>query len=101
MDKCQRATEAHYNRLREQIKREFCEQDLNYLEELVLDVCQKEHDYTMFYTLPTRLYYLCELLSEWRMRNRESNIHTIINDNFANCMIIDKEGGNYYDTRRI
>lgn len=55
----------------------------------------------MYYTNPTRLYYLRELVSEWRMRNRESNIHTLINDNFANCMIIDKEGGNYYDTRRI
>lgn len=44
-----------------------------------------------------RLRYMREVVCDFRNRNINYNIHRKINDNYANCMIIDKEGGNYYD----
>ena len=41
-----------------------------------------------------RLRYMREVVCDFRMNNKNYNIHTKINDNYTNCMVIDKEGGN-------
>ena len=41
-----------------------------------------------------RLRYMREVVCDFRMNNKNYNINTKINDNYANCMVIDKEGGN-------
>ena len=64
MDKCQMATEAHYNRFREQITREFGEQVLNELELQVNDLITWHYGRE---TVGLRLHYLRgEYLSYWR-----------------------------------
>lgn len=37
-----------------------------------------------------KLKYMRELFCDTRIRNRKYNIHTTINDNYTNCMILDK-----------
>lgn len=37
-----------------------------------------------------RLRYMREVVCDFRMNNKKYNIHTKINDNYTNCMVIDK-----------
>lgn len=87
MDKCQRATEAHYNRFREQIKREYGEKDLKMMESIALTLCRQDHDCE---SINIRLHYLRWIVSKLRMKNKKLTIHTLVNDNRPNCMITER-----------
>ena len=81
------ATEAHYNRLRAQIKREYGEKDLKMMESIALTLCLQDHDCE---STTFRLHYLRWIVSKLKKKNKSLNIHTLVNDNRPNCMITDK-----------
>ena len=81
MNKCQRVTEAHYNRLREQIKREFGENDSKVMESIALTLCRQDHDCDY---ISSRLHYLRWIVSELKKKSKKLNIHTIVNDERTN-----------------
>ena len=81
MDKEQIATEAHYNRFREQIRREYGEKDLKMMESIALTLCKQKCKYDY---IPLRLHYMREIVSKLRMKNKKLNIHTLVNDNRPN-----------------
>ena len=81
MDKCQMATEAHYNRFREQIKREYGEKDLKMMESIALTLCRQDHDCDY---ISSRLHYLRWIVSELKKKSKKFNIHTIVNDERTN-----------------
>lgn len=87
MDKFQRATEAHYNRFREQIKREYGENDLKVMESIALTLCRQDHDCDY---ISSRLHYLRWIVSELKKKSKKFNIHTLVNDNRPNlyCSIV-------------
>lgn len=87
MDKCKMATEANYNRLREQIKREYGEKEFKMMESIALTLCRQDHDCDY---ISSRLHYLRWIVSELKKKSKKFNIHTLVNDNRPNCMITDK-----------
>ena len=87
MDKCQMATEAHYNRFCAQIKREYVEKDLKMMESIALTLCRQNHDCE---SITFRLHYLRWIVSELKKKSKKLNIHTLVNDNRPNCMITEK-----------
>lgn len=75
------ATEAHYNRLREQIKREYGEKDSKVMESIALTLCRQDHDCDY---ISSRLHYLRWIVSELKKKSKKFNIHTLVNDNRPN-----------------
>ena len=86
-EKCERVTREHYAQLREQITREYGEKDLKMMESIALTLCRQNHDCE---SITFRLHYLRWIVSKLRMKNKKLNIHTLVNDNRPNCMILDK-----------
>lgn len=81
------ATEANYNRLHKQIKREYGENDLKVMESIALTLCRQDNDCDY---ISSRLHYLRWIVSELKKKNKKLNIHTLVNDNRPNCMITEK-----------
>ena len=86
-EKCERVTREHYAQLREQITREYGEKDLKMMESIALTLCRQNHD---FESITFRLHYLRWIVSELKKKSKKLNIHTLVNDNRPNCMILDK-----------
>ena len=85
-DKQERVTREHYAQLREQITREYGEKDLKMMESIALTLCKQDHDCE---SITFRLHYLRWIVSELKKKSKKLNIHTLVNDNRPNCMIID------------
>ena len=86
-EKCERVTREHYAQLREQITREYGEKDLKMMESIALTLCRQNHDCE---SITFRLHYLRWIVSELKKKSKKLNIHTLVNDNRPNCMILDK-----------
>ena len=86
-EKCERVTREHYAQLREQITREYGEKDLKMMESIALTLCRQDHDCE---SITFRLHYLRWIVSELKKKSKKLNIHTLVNDNRPNCMILDK-----------
>ena len=85
-EKCERVTREHYAQLREQLKREYGEKDLKMMESIALTLCRQDHDCE---SITFRLHYLRWIVSKLKKKSKKLNIHTLVNDNRPNCMIID------------
>ena len=84
--KQERVTREHYAQLREQLKREYGEKDLKMMESIALTLCRQDHDCE---SITFRLHYLRWIVSKLKKKSKKLNIHTLVNDNRPNCMIID------------
>lgn len=79
--KQERVTREHYAQLREQITREYGENDSKVMESIALTLCKQDHycDY-----ISSRLHYLRWIVSELKKKSKKFNIHTLVNDNRSN-----------------
>ena len=84
--KQERVTREHHAKFREQITREYGEKDLKMMESIALTLCRQDHDCE---SITFILHYLRWIVSELKKKSKKLNIHTLINDNRPNCMVID------------